>query len=274
MTWVSRHLPTCLGRIHVRLGGNANHPAIMFWPSLLMDGTMWSAVAEHFEDRYRVVLVDSPGHGESEPLARKFAFDECALCISEMLDGLEMAKTIFVGNSWGAMVGGTFAARHPERVVASVLMNGTASVAGFRQKLEFFAMTRIVGAMGGVRGPMVGRVVRAFLGPTALRENPAAARAVRESVAQAHVTSSILATESVVSTRPDQHALLATIRTPVLVVAGDEDPTFSLAETQRMASAIPGAEFHVMPRTGHLAALERPAEVAALIESFLGRVLQ
>ncbi|WXA82094.1 alpha/beta hydrolase [Pendulispora rubella] len=246
---------------------------MMFWPSLLMDGTMWSSVAAHFESRYRVVLVDSPGHGESDPLVRKFAFDECARCIAELLDGLEIAKTIFVGNSWGAMIGGTFAARHPKRVVASVLMNGTASEAGLRQKLEYFALTRIVRAMGGVRGPLMRSVTRAFLGPTSLREKPEAVRTIRETVARAHVTSSILAVESVVSARPDQHALLATIRSPVYVVAGEEDPTFSLAETQRMAAAIPGAEFHVMPRTGHLAGLERPTEVAALIDGFLARVL-
>ena len=238
-----------------------------------MDGRMWSDVAARFEDRYQVVLVDAPGHGESEPLTRNFTFDECARCIVQLLDGLEIPKTVFVGNSWGAMVGGTFAAQHPERVTASVLMNGTASVAGLRQKLEFFALTQIVRAMGGVRGPLIGRATRAFLGPTSLRENPEAARAIREAVGRVHVTSSILATESVVSTRPDQHALLETIRTPVLVVAGEEDPTFSLAETQRMASAIPGAEFHVMARTGHLAGLERPAEVAALIEGFLARAL-
>jgi len=270
--WESRHLPTCLGRIRVRLAGRG--PAMMFWPSLLMDGSMWSEVALHFADRYRAVLVDSPGHGESEHLTRRFTYDECALCIVQLLDGLDVPKVIFVGNSWGGMIGGTFAARYPERVRASVLMNATASAASLRQKLEFFVLARVIRVLGAIRGPLVGRVTRAFLGPTTLRERPEVARAIREALARVHVASSTFATESVVTTRPDQHALLATIRTPVLVVAGDEDPTFPLPETRRMATAIPGADFHIMRRTGHLAGLERPEEVSALIDDFLARRLK
>jgi 3-oxoadipate enol-lactonase len=54
---------------------------MMFWPSLLMTGDMWAAQADHFGDRYRVVLVDPPGHGRSEKLTRMFTFDECVRCI-------------------------------------------------------------------------------------------------------------------------------------------------------------------------------------------------
>src|SRR5438309_1819931 len=133
--WEKRHLPTCLGRLHLRLGGRG--PLMMFWPSLLMDGTMWTDVALHFADRYRVALVDAPGHGESEHLTRRFTFDECALAVVQLLDALEAPRVVFIGNSWGGMIGGTFAARYPDRARASVLMNATASPAGLRQKVEF-----------------------------------------------------------------------------------------------------------------------------------------
>jgi 3-oxoadipate enol-lactonase len=74
---------------------------------------------------------------------------------------------------------------------------------------------------------------------------------------------------SVVPRRPDQRELFASIKAPVLVVAGREDATFPVAETQAMADAIPGARFVVLERTAHLAALENPVEVNALIEDFL-----
>jgi len=268
-TWESLRLPTCLGHVRVRLRGRGQ--AMMFWPSLLMDGAMWSAAARHFENRYRIVLVDSPGHGESDPLARMFTFDECARCIVQLLDALQVPKVIFVGNSWGGMIGGTFAAHYPARIEAAILMNATASAAGRRQKFEFLALTSIVRALGTIRGPLVGRVTRAFLGPTTLRERPEVARTIHEALGRVRVASAIFAVNSVVSARPDQHALLETIRAPVLVASGEEDPTFPLPETQRMAAAIPGAEFHVMRGTGHLAGLERPEEVSALIHDFLQR---
>jgi 3-oxoadipate enol-lactonase len=73
----------------------------------------------------------------------------------------------------------------------------------------------------------------------------------------------------VVPRRPDQRELFNAIKAPVLVVAGREDATFPVAETQVMADSIPGATFAVLEGTAHLAALENPVEVNALIDAFL-----
>jgi 3-oxoadipate enol-lactonase len=77
------------------------------------------------------------------------------------------------------------------------------------------------------------------------------------------------AVRSVVSARPDQHALLAGVTAPVLVVAGVEDATFPVAETRAMADSIPGASFAVLDGVAHLAALEEPARVNELLDAFL-----
>lgn len=265
----SRHVQTCLGKVRLRLAGAG--PALMFWPSLLMDGSMWQAQAAHFRDRYRVILVDSPGHGESEPLTGLFSFAQCAQAIREILDALGVPKAHFVGNSWGGMIGGTFAATYPERVGNAVLMNCTASACGPRQKLEYFLLTRVLWLAGKVPGFMVGKAVAAFIGPTSARERPQVGDFIRASVARANARSVYWAIRSVVPARPDQHALVARIRTPVMVVAGEEDQTFPVPETEAMAKSIPGAEFVVMKRTAHLAGLENPAEVNALIDDFLAR---
>jgi 3-oxoadipate enol-lactonase len=55
----------------------------------------------------------------------------------------------------------------------------------------------------------------------------------------------------------------------VLVVAGAEDATFPVAEARAMADAIPGARMHVLEDTAHLAALENPGQVNALIQDFI-----
>lgn len=265
----SRQVQTCLGKVHLALAGSG--PALMFWPSLLMDGSMWAAQAAHFGDRYRVILVDSPGHGESEALTRLFSFEECARAIREILDALDIDKVHFIGNSWGGMIGGTFAAAYPDRVGVSILMNCTASACGPRQKLEYFLLTRILWLAGKMPGFMVGKSIDAFIGPTSARERPQVAEIIRAAVGRANARSVYWAIRSVVPSRPDQHALVGKIRTPVLVVAGEEDRTFPVAETAAMANSIPGAEFTVMKRTAHLAGLENPVEVNALIDGFLAR---
>lgn len=266
-TLQDRYIQSCLGGLHVRIGGEG--PAILFWPSLLMTGSMWADQARYFAARHTVILVDPPGHGDSQALSRMFRFEDCAHGIEQILDALGIERAHIVGNSWGGMIGGTFAALYPHRVGASVLMNSTASRAGKRQMVEFRLLAEVVRLLGRFREPLTGRAVKAFIGPSTARERPQVEQTIRESIRQLNVDSVYWAVNSVVPARPDQRELFGRISAPILVVAGREDPTFPVAETQLMAEAIPGAEFVVMENTGHLAGLEQPAEVNALIDEFL-----
>ncbi|WP_345355490.1 alpha/beta fold hydrolase [Actinoallomurus liliacearum] len=264
---IDHEVPTVLGRIHVRVGGEG--PAMMFWPSLLMTGDMWAAQATHFADRYRVILVDPPGHGRSEPLTSMFSFEDNVRCITQILDHLQITTTHFVGNSWGGMIGGTFAARHPDRIGSAVLMNCTGSAAGRRQKAEFALLLRMAKTLGGIRPPVTRSAVKAFLGPTTLRTRPAVVATVREALERVDIRSASWAVKSVVPARPDQLGLLNTIEIPVLVIAGKEDGTFPVAETRAMADAIPGSTFLALDEVAHLAALENPEQINRLIDEFL-----
>jgi 3-oxoadipate enol-lactonase len=263
-------LDTVLGRVNVQVNDSAG-PAMIFWPSLLMTGDMWAAQAAHFGGSNRVILVDPPGHGRSDPLTGMFSFADCARCIADILDGLGIEQAHVIGNSWGGMIGATFAATYPERIGSAVLMNCTASAAGVRQKLEFVTLLRMAKMLGGIRPPLTRSVLKAFLGPTTFATRPDVVATVRRSVQAVNVPSAAWAVRSVVPARPDQREFLRRIKTPVLVVAGSEDATFPLAETIAMADAIPCSAMAVLDDVAHLAALEDPPLVNKLIEEFLFR---
>ena len=92
--------------------------------------------------------------------------------------GSASSATHFVGNSWGGMIGGTFAATYPDRIGSAVLMNCTASPAGTRQKIEYGLLLRMAKLIGGIRPPLTRSVLKAFLGPTTFR-HPARCGRVR-----------------------------------------------------------------------------------------------
>jgi 3-oxoadipate enol-lactonase len=265
----SAQLRTVLGGVHVKVNGTGE--AMLFWPSLLMTGDMWAAQADHFGQRYRVILVDPPGHGRSQPLTGMFSFDDCARCVADILDGIGIDRAHFVGNSWGGMIGGTFAATYPDRIGRAVLMNCTASAARTRQKIEYGILLGLARVLGGIRPPLTRSVLKAFLGPTTFRTRPEVVTYVRDAVHRVNLASGAWAVKSVVPARPDQRALLANVATPVLVVAGAEDATFPVAETRAMADAIPGSTFAALDGVAHLAALENPVLVNELIEEFVSR---
>jgi 3-oxoadipate enol-lactonase len=262
-----RTVDTVLGTVRVQVGGTG--APIVFWPSLLMTGDMWHGVADGLVARSQVVLVDPPGQGGSQPLTDMFTFDDCARCVVDILDGLGIERAHFVGNSWGGMIGATFAAIYPERIGKAVLMNCTAGRASIRQKVQFAMLLRLARWQGEF-GPMLIRpVLKAFLGPTTFRERPDVVAHVRSAVKSVNIASASWAVKSVVPARPDQRALLAGITTPVLVVAGAEDATFPPPEAIAMADAIPNASIRVLEGVAHLAGLEDPTLVSALVDQFL-----
>jgi 3-oxoadipate enol-lactonase len=263
-------IDTVLGRVSVQVNESTG-PTLLFWPSLLMTGDMWAAQAAHFRVRNRVILVDPPGHGGSAPLTGMFSFDDCARCIADILDGLGVERAHVIGNSWGGMIGATFAATYPDRIGSAVLMNCTASAAGRRQKLQYGTLLGLAKLLGGIRPPLTRSVLKAFLGPTTFATRPDVVATVRTAVEAVDVSSASWAVRSVVPARPDQRELLRQITTPVLVVAGTEDATFTLAETIAMADAIPCSAMAVLDDVAHLAALENPVLVNTLIQEFLFR---
>jgi 3-oxoadipate enol-lactonase len=263
-------VPTVLGRVQIEVSGDG--PPILFWPSLLMTGSLWRGQVEHFAATHTVVAIDPPGHGGSEPLSAGFSFGDCARTVEQILDELGFDSAHFVGNSWGGMIGATFAATLPERTRSCVLMNCTASPAGRRQRVEYGLLRRAAVLRGGLKPPLTRAAIDAFLGPTSKRSRPAAVEHVRRAALTADIRSVRWAVRSVVPERPDQRPLLGRIAAPTLVAAGEEDATFPVAETRAMADRIPGARFAVVDGAAHLLALEVPERVNTLIGEHLARV--
>lgn len=179
---------------------------------------------------------------------------------------------LMTGDMWQAQsahFGARHRALHPQRLRAAVLMNCTAAAVGWRQKLEFLALTALLARLRHMPAPLVRRAIIAFAGKTSERTRPEVIEQIRATVLSADPRSVHWAIRSVVPERRDRHAQMREVRRPVLVVAGAEDRTFPVAETRAMADAIPGGRFVVLPGVGHLAGLEAPAQVNRLIDEFL-----
>lgn len=265
-------IPTQLGLINVWLGGKSDGPAMVFWPSLLVDSSMWRYQYEHYAPTHRVVLVDAPGAGKSEAVRRTFDLAECCNCLIATLDALGIERCHLIGTSWGALVGSVFAALHPERLQAAVLINGSATPSSAN---EIGSMTELVTALEGMTTMpdwLVGATQSAFAGLTAEASKPEFMDYLR-CVLNEDPRSVAFAIKSVVIESKDRHALLSTIKdVPILVLAGEEDRRFSVDEARNMADAIPGSQFALLPHTGHLAARETPHLVNKEIDAFLARL--
>ena len=69
--------------------------------------------------------------------------------------------------------------------------------------------------------------------------------------------------------RADGRAVLPSVSCPTLIIGGLEDKVAQPEFSEEIAAAIPGAQLHLLPATGHLAPMERPAEVTRLMKAWL-----
>jgi pimeloyl-ACP methyl ester carboxylesterase len=73
--------------------------------------------------------------------------------------------------------------------------------------------------------------------------------------------------------RFDDRADLGRISAPTLLLWGEQDAYFSLAEQERLAAAIHGARLVTYPETGHSPHWEHPEQVALDIAAFIRTVM-
>ncbi len=98
-------------------------------PVLLLHGLsqqrhFWDPVVRRLRAR-PVAAVDQRGHGDSDtPATADFSIPACADDVPIVMDALGWERAVVVGHSWGAWVTLSAAARHPQRVVAGVLVDG------------------------------------------------------------------------------------------------------------------------------------------------------
>ncbi|WP_199273006.1 alpha/beta fold hydrolase [Streptomyces broussonetiae] len=262
-------IPTSLGLINVRVGGRFDGPAMVCWPSLMMDGTMWQYQYEHFAPTYRLVLVDSPGHGKSDALRKIIDLKECADALVEILDALDIDKCVLVGNSWGGMLAGVFPAYYPQRTTAAIGINCTASLPTMFESMWATGLATFL-SLHAKMPLLAAKAARAaFAGPTAEATNPDFLE-FTNFVLNDDPKSVAWALRSILIGRKDEHRRLNTIsNVPVLIIAGEEDSQFPVHVVRKMADAIEGSTFCVLQHTAHLAARENPDGVNAEIDAFL-----
>lgn len=101
-------------------------PAIVFLPGVTCSREHWRPVADLLEADHQCVLVDPPGHGESEPGPMDVI--QQAAAIREVVDHLGLDRPVLAGHSAGGIAATIYAILHPCRGVFSI--EGTLDLTG------------------------------------------------------------------------------------------------------------------------------------------------
>ncbi len=198
---------------------------------------------------YRVVVVDSRGHGRSTRDSRPYSYELMASDVRAMMAREGIARGAIVGWSDGACTGLVLASQAPERV-AGVFFFGCNMDPSGTKEISW-------------PNPILERCLRRH------REDYA-----RLSATPGEFDSFSAAVGVMMKTQPNytMHDL-EQIRVPVAIVQSEHDEFIRPEHAQYLARTIPGAEFIELPAVSHFAPLQRPEEFNRVLLEFLGEVL-
>ena len=249
--------------------GPRGAPTLLMSPSMFFDARMFQAQADRFSDRYRVVRYDHRGQGRSARAPRdQLDYDTLTEDVVGLIEALDLAPVVFVGNSMGGFIGLRLAARHGDLVRSTVLMGTSADAE--EQADEMDQLIDVLAEHG--MEPVLDGVLQFMMGTTTLTDPSRAdvLAGVRELLLSRGPEYADAAWN--IAHRPGVLDELVNIKVPVVVVAGTEDATYPPEKSEQIAAGIPHAELVRMERTGHVHALENPEAVNELLERHLAEV--
>jgi pimeloyl-ACP methyl ester carboxylesterase len=104
------------GQIHYRETGSG--PPVLLYPNRPRSSVVYVRLAELLAAEHRVIIIDPPGFGASDPLTPPFEVPDLTRAVTLLLDGLGIDKIRMSGHHTGATICVDLAATVPDRVVA------------------------------------------------------------------------------------------------------------------------------------------------------------
>jgi pimeloyl-ACP methyl ester carboxylesterase len=232
-----------------------------------LDHSMWRGQIDGLAEHFRVIAPDLRGFGQSCVTAGTVTMQEYADDLAALLKAMHVSEpVIFCGLSMGGYIGWQFVARHAEKLAALIIADSRAiadnekAAAG---RLETAAKVEKEGTK-----VVADAMLPKLFASRAIEENAPYVLATKEVMLSAP-RSGVAAALRGMAQRPDYTKELPSIKVPTLVLCGEEDAIAPPAEMKEIAAAIPGAKYVSIAGAGHMAPLEKPAEVNKAIREFL-----
>lgn len=247
-------------------GGGA--PLVLLHPTPV-NHRFWLPLAGMLSVRYRVLMPDLRGHGQSEAGEGPITIEKLGADIERLLDVAGVERALFAGCSIGGYTLYEMWRRCPQRVMA-LAFSGSKPQADTEQAR---AMRRANIEKIKERGSaeFIDAMLTALIGATTRSRWPQKVGEAREMM-QAVRPEALVAIQQGLAARPDSVETAKTIRVPSCVIAAGEDGGVPVADLRLLTDAIRGgggqAEFHEIVDAGHYAPWEQPELVGRILRKF------
>ncbi|MYL48131.1 alpha/beta fold hydrolase [Halobacillus litoralis] len=113
-------------KVRVTEWGEQSHPVIFCLHGLGSTSLSFIEIAEILQNEYRIISIDAPGHGQTEPFdeVEEYEMKAMASWLKEVHQELDLEKFYFLSHSWGSFVALFYVDAFPNPVLGSILLDG------------------------------------------------------------------------------------------------------------------------------------------------------
>ena len=227
----------------------------------------WVPMLPYLPKRYRLILVDIRGHGQSSKPPCCYSRYDFAYDIKLLLDKLHVRKADIVGHSLGSIIAQTFAETWPQRTQRVVLISSTGGRPACGPKkppqFDFEAQIRALKEPLEADSPFM---IAWWSSPTPV--NADFIRREREDAAKIPLRVWLAVLDQGLSFT-NLGATLPRLKAPTLLIWGSKDPIMGPEDRASLRAALPHAEVKIFAGLGHNPFWEQPRAVAREITRFL-----
>jgi pimeloyl-ACP methyl ester carboxylesterase len=214
----------------------------------------WSYQKGFFEREFNPIMIELPGHGESEGEGEQ-EIVRYAEHVQAFLKVLGLKKAFFVGHSMGGAIVQTLALTHPE-VMKGIVLVGT----GARLKVLPLILDGIMNDFEETV-PKINQFAYSRKAPSDLIEKGLSI--------MLQCRPEVLYGDFLACDRFNLMNEVGKIDLPALILCGDDDQLTPVKYSEFLHSRIKGSKLEVLPNTGHMAMMESPQAFNEKIKEFI-----
>jgi 3-oxoadipate enol-lactonase len=247
-------------QLHYRIDGDPDGVPVVFSNSLGTDLRLWDPVIRLLPAGLKLIRYDMRGHGLSSTPPAPYQMGSLVRDVERLLDGLEIREAVFVGLSIGGMIAQGLAVKRLDIVRALVLSNTGAKIGTPEMWEDRIAAVKA----GGIEALEDSIMERWF--SRAFRKKPDLTL-WRNMLVRQPLDGYVGCSAAISGT--DFYTPTSGLRLPTLGIAGDEDGSTPPDLVRETVDLIPGSQFHLIRKAGHLPCVEQPVEYARVLTGFL-----
>jgi len=254
---------------------------LMLTHGLGSDHTMWINQVTVFKDKYRLVIWDCRGHGQSEVTDDGYSIAQFTDDLYRLMQHLGIERAHIGGLSMGGWISWSFALAHPEVTVSLVLSDSAGMPAGMEndkllEKKKMFEASAAIAETQG-REKLVDVTLSLMFSEEFIKNQPDVIKLVRQrivcdpGVGYARTIKGAFA-EYWQTPSNEVEENLSKIKAPTLIIVGEVDKLTPVSSQKALHRAIPGSRLEIIQGSGHVPSVEQPELWNKLVLEFLDGV--